>query len=384
MLALLSFGATCSPSLQAQTVVGETRAPKYSNEFLKIGVGARAAAMGNAMSATVSGAQGAYWNPAGMVQPNSTAAADQPTYWDEGGRADQGPKRHELALMHSERFAGVIKYDYGTFSTEIEPGRRLGLSVIRLGIDNIPNTLNFKEGNAFNYDKITKFSVADLGVFLSYSQIVKNVEGLSFGGNVKVINRVIGDFATAWGFGLDAGVQYRHKGLRLGLMAMDVTNTFNAWTYNTELLEDPFIATGNEIPQNSVEITLPSTHLGIGYSFDIIRQTITATLALENSFHFDGQRNVVANIGNRVSWDPHAGAEITYKDIVYLRGGVMKLQYIDDLEGEEKLNMFPTAGLGLQYKMFKLDYALSNLGNFQRKLYSHVISLRIAFNDINL
>jgi hypothetical protein len=29
---------------------------------------------------------------------------------------------------------------------------------------------------------------------------------LSFGGNIKVIHRKVGSFATAWGFGLDAGV----------------------------------------------------------------------------------------------------------------------------------------------------------------------------------
>ena len=45
--------------LQAQT-------RKYSNEFLNIGVGARALGMGNANVTSVNGVYSGYWNPAGL------------------------------------------------------------------------------------------------------------------------------------------------------------------------------------------------------------------------------------------------------------------------------------------------------------------------------
>ena len=43
------------------------QAPKYSNEFLAVGVGARALAMGGAQVATVSDATATFWNPAGLA-----------------------------------------------------------------------------------------------------------------------------------------------------------------------------------------------------------------------------------------------------------------------------------------------------------------------------
>ena len=49
--------------------------PKYSNEFLSIGVGARALGMGGAQVATVSDATSAFWNPAGLPAIKSNVAA---------------------------------------------------------------------------------------------------------------------------------------------------------------------------------------------------------------------------------------------------------------------------------------------------------------------
>ncbi len=45
----------------------QTTAPKYSNEFLSIGVGARALGMSNAYSAVSDDVSSGYWNPAGLL-----------------------------------------------------------------------------------------------------------------------------------------------------------------------------------------------------------------------------------------------------------------------------------------------------------------------------
>ena len=53
------------------------QAPKYSNEFLNIGVGARALGMGNANVASVEGVNSGYWNPAGLLKQKNDEEAEK-------------------------------------------------------------------------------------------------------------------------------------------------------------------------------------------------------------------------------------------------------------------------------------------------------------------
>ncbi len=338
-------------------VYGQTSAPKYSNEFLKLGVGADAAGMGNTRIGIANDVTAGYWNPAGI------AFLEEP----------------QVALMHNEYFAGIAKYDYGAFAMPLQENRYFGASFLRFGIDDIPNTLNFKDGNAFNYDKITSFSVADMALLLTYAQ--KFQDNLSFGANLKIINRQIGDFATAWGFGLDLGARYSNEKFHAGVVLRDVTTTFNAWTFNTELFEEAFAQTGNEIPQNSIELTLPSMNFGAGYTLGD-KEKFAATVALDFQTNFDGKRNVLANI-SRVSFDPHLGVEGVFKNIVFLRGGVMNFQRLSNLDNKKVVSVYPTAGIGFNIvNVAQVDYALSNIGNLKQNLYSHIFSIRINLGKI--
>lgn len=333
---------------------------KYSNEFLKIGVGARAAAMGNAMTGIVDDATAGYWNPGGL---------------------SMAPATPEVALMHSEYFAGIAKYDYVGFTMPVGGQRRFGLSVLRLGVDDIPNTLNLVDPNGnIDFDAVETFSVADLAVLLSVAQHIEALGGLDVGANVKVVNRSVGKFANAWGFGLDVGARWASGPLQLGVMLSDVTSTFNAWSFNTETFEETFVETGNVIPENSLEITLPAAKIGAGYTF-MKDRSVEVMVALDNDIHFDGKRNVIANLG-RVSFDPHMGLEIGYKKLAYLRGGFKNLQQVRNSSGRDVYSVFPSVGAGFRIKTLTVDYALSNVGNFSQTLYSHVFSLKYNFSKL--
>jgi len=61
----------------------------------------------------------------------------------------------------------------------------------------------------------------------------KNIwKGFDVGATAKLIYRHIGQFASGYGFGFDIGAQYHHKKWKFGIMARDITTTFNYWTIN--------------------------------------------------------------------------------------------------------------------------------------------------------
>lgn len=329
---------------------------KYSNEFLAIGIGARALGMSNAYVVSVNDATSGYWNPAGLTAIRSNL---------------------QVAAMHSEYFAGIAKYDFGAFATAIDTASAIGISFIRLAIDDIPNTIDLIEPNGnINYDKIEKFSAADNAVLLSYARKTKT-PGLRIGTNAKIIYRKVGDFANAWGFGLDAGLQYDYRQWKLGLMARDITGTFNAWSYNlSDRMVEVFTQTGNEIPENSLEVTSPKIILGAAREYRF-KDKFSLLAELNADITTDGKRNVLIK-GNYTSMDPHLGIEAGYNRIVFIRGGVGNFQKTkSDLGNRDILTFQPNLGIGIKIKNLTLDYALTDIGDQSVALYSNVFSLKL-------
>jgi hypothetical protein len=168
------------------------------------------------------------------------------------------------------------------------------------------------------------FTAADYAFLISYARRFPALKNLFVGGNIKVIHRKVGEFASAWGFGIDLGAQLALKNWRFGATFRDVFGTFNAWSHNSELVEDVYLQTGNIIPQNSVEITLPRLILGIAYQFRI-GEKIGILPAADFDLTFDGQRNVAFGSGT-LSVDPKIGVEIDYSKMAFLRIGVNNFQ----------------------------------------------------------
>ncbi|WP_345110761.1 PorV/PorQ family protein [Hymenobacter algoricola] len=332
----LSLGLTTGAAAQTKDLT-----PKYSNEFLNIGVGGRALGMGGVQVGIVGDATAGYWNPAGLLNQKH---------------------KYDAVLMHSELFSGIVKNDYAAFSMPLDEQSAIGASLIRTGVDNIADTRNLiNEYGYIQYDKIQYFSVADYAVLLSYARRIAGIEGLKVGANGKVIYRNYGRFANAWGFGIDAGAQYDKGNWRVGLMARDITTTFNSWSINADEFKG-VAALNDSVPSNSTEITLPRFVLGVGRTFKLPGQ-LTALVAADLEMTTDGQRNTLVS-SSAVSIDPKAGLELGFKDLLFLRGGISNFQKMEAdqaFDGKGGWRGQPTLGVGVALSGLRLDMALSRL-----------------------
>jgi hypothetical protein len=347
---------TLGPKLHAQFVT-------YSNDFLDIGAGAAGLAMGGAQVSQVKDATAGYYNPAGLM-----GIKDKP----------------DFTLMHAEYFAGIGKYDYAAAAFPINDGKRaLGFSLLRFAVDDIPNTLylvNPQDGS-IDYNNIQSFSSADYAFLISFAQKIKETPSgrLSFGFNTKIIYRDVGSFAHAWGFGFDGALQYVGRNASFGIVAKDVTTTFNAWSFSfTDAEKQVLYLTDNDIPVKSTELTAPSLVIGGSYLFHF-GDKISLRPAVDLHLTFDGRENVLIS-NNTVSIDPHVGLEAAYKDFVFLRAGINNFQQAladGDTLSQKKVWIYqPSVGAGFKIKFVTIDYAFTNLANQSDPLYTNVFSLK--------
>ncbi|MEJ6791522.1 MAG: PorV/PorQ family protein [Lacinutrix sp.] len=331
---------------------------KYSNEFMNIGVDAAALGMSNAVTATTNDVNSGYWNPAGLVNLEDK----------------------QLALMHSSYFANIANYDYGAFAMPIDNRSAIGISLIRFAVDDILDTTKLidDQGN-INYDRISLFSTADYGLTFSYARKLP-VQGLNYGVNAKIIRRVIGDFANSWGFGLDAGIQFESENdWKFGLMARDITTTFNSWSYDEEAfarVQGAVEGQNQELPEAS-EITIPKLQLGISKSY-VFHYDYTLKGELDLIVRFEQNNDIIST--SVASVNPALGFEFGYIDMIYLRTGVGNFQNELQIDNSESLSFQPSFGVGFKYKGIQVDYAFTDIGDQSVALYSNVFSLKLDFS----
>ena len=330
---------------------------KYSNEFMNIGVDAAAFGMANAVTSSTANVNSGYWNPAGLI-----ALED-----------------NQLSLMHASYFANIASYDYGAFAMPLDDRSAVAISIIRFGVDDILNTTQLidDQGN-IDYSRISLFSTADYGITFSYARALP-LDGLNIGVNAKVIRRIIGDFASSWGFGLDVGLQFNKNDWQFGLMARDITTTFNAWAIDEEKfteIQGAIEGQNQELPETT-EITIPKLNLGMSRKF-IFHYDYALLTEIDLNFRFAETNDLVST--SFTNFTPALGLEFGYLDMIFIRAGMGNFQNITQLDGNEAIGFQPNIGVGFKYKGIQIDYALTDLGDQSAALYSNIFSVTLDWS----
>ena len=324
----LALGAA---GTQAQTVVA-----KYAGEFIALGVGARALGMGGAFAALANDVTAGYWNPAGL------ARIDYP----------------QFILMHDAEFGGLVNNDYGAVVIPVGEKTSLGLSAIRVGVDDIADTRNagVDAGGNLTYDitqftrvdpsRVTYFNAADWAVYFSYAR--RQSETFSWGASVKLIRRDLAEY-SAMGIGFDVGLWYSPlENLALGANIQDVTTTLVAWS------------TGRN------ELISPTVKLGSAYFLDAPGGRIAP--ALDADIRFENRRTASeAHIG-ALSIDMHGGLEYAFHDLVALRVGYSDVKQL-------------TLGAGVHFPKLNIDYSFARFGGADQLDNTHRISIMFTLES---
>ena len=322
------FSMVSACSAEAQTVV------KYAGEFMAIGVGGRALGLGGSYVALASDATAGYWNPGAL------ARIEYP----------------EAVLMHDERFGSLVNYDFASVALPYGEDASLGLSILRLGVDGIPDTRKawidsnsnglFDYGDRLDYDKITYFNAADWAIYFTYAKRAST--NLLYGANVKLIRRDLAE-QSATGIGFDVGVLYSPvPNLYLGANAQDITTTLVAWS------------TGRN------ELISPTLKIGSTYFVNALGGRFAPTVDVDIRFE-NRQFASIAHLGP-VSFDPHAGLEFEYKSTVALRVGYSDVKQL-------------TLGAGVHFRMLDVDYSFAKFSSDDNLGNTHRISLRFVLES---
>jgi len=328
----------------------------YSNEFLNIGVDAASLGMSKSVVATSSGVNSMYWNPAGLVNLED----------------------YEGSLMHASYFAGIASYNFAAIALPIDNESAIGISIIRFGVDNILNTTELidNQGN-INFNNISLFSAADYAFNIAYARNLIHKD-IHFGINAKVIRRIVGGFASSWGFGFDAGIQFERKNWKFGLMVRDITTTYNTWNFDEtafDKIKNSIPGQNQELPEVS-EITKPKVQFGIARKFRVARDFHLLT-EIDLNIRFAQTNDIISTQFGSI--DPTFGFELDYTNLIYLRGGFGNIQNTTQFNGSKNLSFQPNLGVGFKYNGIEIDYALTNIGSVGNALYSNIFSIKIDY-----
>jgi len=307
-------------------------------QFLKIGVGSRAAAMGSAYVAVANDASAIYWNPAGLARLTA----------------------HEALLAHSEWLAD-INYDFGGVVIRMGNMGLIAASLTILSMDEMMVRTETEPEGTGEY-----FGASDACATITYSRSL--TDRFSIGMNFKYIRQGIYHM-NANGFAFDVGTLFttQFHGMRIGMNIANFGTKMRMAGKDSKIFVDinPEASGSNStLPAHLETQSWPLPLLfRVGVAIDPIQlRRHRMTVAVDALHPNDNSERV------------NAGIEYSFRELVALRAGYQSAWGLDAEDGL-------TFGGGLRYHLpgamaFKLEYAYAEWG---RLANAQRLSLGIEF-----
>ncbi|MEX0747333.1 MAG: PorV/PorQ family protein [Rhodothermales bacterium] len=330
LIALIALPATAQNVSKSGTTAGE---------FLQIGVGPRASALGGAFVAAVDDASALYWNPAGLSHQ----------------------QKGEVFAAHSEWLADV-DFDFLGVSLPVPRVGTVGVSVTMLKVpEMLVRTEDRQEGTGETFD------AADMAVGLSLGRSV--TDRFSVGLTAKYIQQRIWH-SRATGFAFDLGTQFRTDffgGLTIGATLFNFGGDMRLNGRDLRTFVDPDPTQQGNNDRVPVNYELDGWSLPLNFQIGLTARPIDTRMhrvtvaadALHPSSNYESL---------------NVGVEYGFQQRFFLRGGFQSL-FLEDAEGGL------AGGIGVRQPLFyggdvKLDYAYRSFGRLEG---IHVIGLSVTF-----
>lgn len=281
------MAAVTAVPAQAQVISKKGTA---SSQFLLIPVGARSAALGGAVTASVADASSMYWNPGALA----------------------GVRTRQVMIEHSSWLAD-LQHSYLAVALPAGPAGTFGVSVIALTMDDMEETtFEQQEGTG------VRFGAGSYAVGVHYGRYL--LANFAIGGSVKWVSERIYNTSSS-GLAVDIGTSYvtPFDGIRFGVRIANFGQKMN-------LGGDNLITTVDIDPNNqgnnsqidallkTKEYALPLT-LQVGLAWDLVeRRSVRATLLADATSPSDNNQSV------------NLGAELAFFDgMMALQAGIPEL-----------------------------------------------------------
>ena len=259
---------------QLVPVLGAQRAGTSAAQFLKIGVGARATAMGDAFIAVADDATALYWNPAGIVQF----------------------EKNQLTLSHIEWLVD-IEHEFIGYVHKFNSAHSIGFQFTSLHMKDMPVTTEFQQRGTGEY-----FTFSDVLFGVTYAS--RLTDKFSFGATIKYFNETLGVLSMSEVL-VDLGTYYR-IGIGSGRFAVAVTN------FGGQLKPSGSIERDDGTLITEFQSFNPPTLFRLAYAQEVFEnETSKLTTSIQLSHPNDNSENL--NFGLEYWWNKQIALRAGYK-----------------------------------------------------------------------